>query len=199
MFSFLISFSYSLTYIVKTGDSLSLIASKYGTSISSIAQLNKINNPNLIYVGQILQIPSSSSNPQQKIVSSSYVYQYDSRFNKNIQNYGCAFMSLCYLGGINSIEGCTNQYNRAINNGWMRSDCYIYSWDSMKFIANAKYFKWADRNYNPKSNEKEILQCHTNNGGMHFVVGNGKGGIEYDPARNFVTYSQRDNKRIYGY
>lgn len=40
------------TYIVKKGDTLSGIASKYGTTYQKIASDNKIANPNKIYVGQ---------------------------------------------------------------------------------------------------------------------------------------------------
>ena len=43
-------------YTVQSGDTLSSIAAKYGTSYQTIAQLNGISNPNLIYVGQKLRI-----------------------------------------------------------------------------------------------------------------------------------------------
>ncbi|MGL5693481.1 MAG: LysM peptidoglycan-binding domain-containing protein, partial [Peptostreptococcaceae bacterium] len=45
-----------ITYIVKKGDSLSKIASRYNTSVESIVKLNKIKDPNKIYVGQLLRI-----------------------------------------------------------------------------------------------------------------------------------------------
>lgn len=44
------------TYTVKAGDTLSAIAAKYSTSVSAIAAKNKIQNPNLIQVGQVLAI-----------------------------------------------------------------------------------------------------------------------------------------------
>ena len=43
-------------YTVKRGDTLSAIASKYGTTYQKIAQLNGISNPNLIYAGQRLRV-----------------------------------------------------------------------------------------------------------------------------------------------
>ena len=43
-------------YIVKKGDTLSQIASKYGTSVSTLAKLNNIKNANLINVGQKIRI-----------------------------------------------------------------------------------------------------------------------------------------------
>ena len=46
----------SVTYKVKSGDTLSEIAQKFGTTVSKLASLNNIKNINLIYVGQILKI-----------------------------------------------------------------------------------------------------------------------------------------------
>ena len=46
------------TYTVKPGDTLSGIASKYGTTYQKIAADNGIGNPNLIYPGQKLIIKS---------------------------------------------------------------------------------------------------------------------------------------------
>ncbi|MDD6795208.1 MAG: GH25 family lysozyme [Clostridiaceae bacterium] len=47
----------TITYKVRSGDTLSEIAKRYGTTVSAIANLNGISNPNLIYVGQLLRIP----------------------------------------------------------------------------------------------------------------------------------------------
>lgn len=43
-------------YTVQSGDTLSGIASKYGTSYQKVAHLNGISNPNVIYVGQKLRV-----------------------------------------------------------------------------------------------------------------------------------------------
>lgn len=45
------------TYTVSPGDTLSAIARQFGTSWQEIAALNNISNPNVIHVGQVLQIP----------------------------------------------------------------------------------------------------------------------------------------------
>lgn len=44
------------TYVVKSGDTLSGIAAKFGTTYQAIAAKNDISNPNLIYPGQVLKI-----------------------------------------------------------------------------------------------------------------------------------------------
>ncbi len=54
----------ALTYRVTWGDTLTKIASRFGTSISSILQANpQITNPNLIFVGQDLEIPTGDATP----------------------------------------------------------------------------------------------------------------------------------------
>ncbi len=45
------------TYTVSPGDTLSSIARQFGTTWQEIAALNNISNPNVIHVGQVLQIP----------------------------------------------------------------------------------------------------------------------------------------------
>lgn len=48
-------------YTVKTGDTLSQIAAKYGTTYQAIAAYNGIKNPNVIRVGQKIKIPANSA------------------------------------------------------------------------------------------------------------------------------------------
>ena len=50
--------------IVKSGDTLSGIAAKYGTTYQKLAEYNGIANPNIIHVGQQIRIPSSGGASQ---------------------------------------------------------------------------------------------------------------------------------------
>lgn len=43
-------------YTVKSGDTLSAIAKKYGTTVNQLVSWNNIKNPNLIYVGQKIRV-----------------------------------------------------------------------------------------------------------------------------------------------
>ena len=49
------------THVVQRGENLSTIAVRYGVDIASIMQANSIRDPNVIYIGQQLNIPSSGS------------------------------------------------------------------------------------------------------------------------------------------
>lgn len=46
----------TMYYTVKPGDCLSVIAQKYGTTVSQLKSWNGISNPNLIYAGQKLRV-----------------------------------------------------------------------------------------------------------------------------------------------
>ena len=45
-----------ILYIVERGNTLTQISNEYGVSIEDIVRLNDIQNPNLIYVGEVLRI-----------------------------------------------------------------------------------------------------------------------------------------------
>jgi flagellum-specific peptidoglycan hydrolase FlgJ/nucleoid-associated protein YgaU len=72
------SSSTAATYTVKSGDTLSAIAAKFNTNYEQLAQLNGISNPNRIYVGQRLQVQTSS---QSTTSSSRYRLAANSRTN----------------------------------------------------------------------------------------------------------------------
>lgn len=51
----------AITYTVQKGDTLSEIAAKYGFTTSALAKANNISNPNLIYVGQVIQLTGEAA------------------------------------------------------------------------------------------------------------------------------------------
>lgn len=85
------------TYTVQSGDTLSSIASKFGTSYQTLASLNGISNPNLIYVGQALRVNGSAS--------ASSVY-YTVRTGDNLSaiasRYGTSYQSIAALNGLSN-------------------------------------------------------------------------------------------------
>lgn len=48
-------------YTVRSGDTLSDLAARFNTDVSTLARINGISNPNLIYVGEHLRLPGGSS------------------------------------------------------------------------------------------------------------------------------------------
>lgn len=53
----------SVYYTVQPGDTLSKIASEYGTTVQELVDINNITNPNLIYPGQSLRVLTNSTVP----------------------------------------------------------------------------------------------------------------------------------------
>lgn len=54
-------------YVVKSGDTLSGIAAKYGTTYQKLAEYNNISNPNVITVGQKIKIPQGSASESKPV------------------------------------------------------------------------------------------------------------------------------------
>jgi LysM repeat protein len=53
----------AVNYVIKAGDSLSVIAANFGISTSALMQANGITNPNLLTVGQVIVIPPPDLTP----------------------------------------------------------------------------------------------------------------------------------------
>jgi N-acetylmuramoyl-L-alanine amidase len=45
------------TYKIKSGDTLSAIAARFGTTVKVLVSLNHITDPSRIHVGQVLKLP----------------------------------------------------------------------------------------------------------------------------------------------
>jgi LysM repeat protein len=83
------------TYTVRAGDTLSSIASKFGTSYQALASLNGISNPNLIYVGQVLRVNGSASNS-----SVYYTVRAGDNLSAIASRYGTSYQSIAALNGL---------------------------------------------------------------------------------------------------
>lgn len=116
----LLAASSGTLYVVKSGDTLWAIANRYGVTIQSIATANKITNVNLIYVGQILTIPTGSTTPTPPPPPPSTSIKYTVKpgdtlwavartYNTTVQAIatasGISNVSLIYVGQILTIPG----------------------------------------------------------------------------------------------
>lgn len=53
-----------LTYVVKTGDTLYLIAQRFNTTVENLIRLNNISDPNSIMVGRVIIVTPEEPSPQ---------------------------------------------------------------------------------------------------------------------------------------
>jgi cell wall-associated NlpC family hydrolase len=64
------------SYVVRSGESLYLIARKYHTSVSTLQRINSLQPDGAIKIGQVLSVPSATT---QRVTSGSRVYGYSRR------------------------------------------------------------------------------------------------------------------------
>lgn len=81
-------------HIVRSGETLSGIAIKYGTTYQTLASLNGLSNPNYIYVGQQLKVSGAASTSRVYIVISG------DNLSTIAQKLGTTYSSLSQKNGI---------------------------------------------------------------------------------------------------
>ena len=91
------------SYTVQSGDTLSGIAARYGTSYEVLAQLNGISNPNEIYVGQTIRLGGSAANySSQSTSQGGYTVQSGDTLSGIAARYGLDWTSLAAKNGLQS-------------------------------------------------------------------------------------------------
>ena len=91
-----------IIYIVKRGDNLWNIARRYGTTVQNIVEINRINNPNLIYPGQKIRISfnNSSNNESNSNQRITYTVRRGDCLWRIARRYGVTVRYLANLNGI---------------------------------------------------------------------------------------------------
>ncbi|MEL7565924.1 MAG: LysM peptidoglycan-binding domain-containing protein [Dehalobacterium sp.] len=74
------------TYVVKTGDNLGRIAESFCTTVQKLMELNKLSDPNVIYVGHELKVRSAAKSSEPVI----YTVQSGDTMSKIAQKNGLA-------------------------------------------------------------------------------------------------------------
>lgn len=92
-----------ITYIVQRGDTLSEIASRYGTTVQEIVDINNIANPNFIYPGQTLRITTNSTvhgSETRGTGSITYTVQRGNTLSQIARAYGVTVSHIVEMNGI---------------------------------------------------------------------------------------------------
>lgn len=74
----------SLDYTVRSGDTLSRIASKHGVSVADLASANSLSNPDLIFPGQVLAIPGAESDVMHVVTSGDTLVRIANRYGASV-------------------------------------------------------------------------------------------------------------------
>ena len=81
------------THVVQYGETLSSIAYQYGTNYQTLAALNGLTNPNLIYPGQVLKVNGSAT-------SNVYTVKYGDNLSSIAAKLGTNYQVLAALNGL---------------------------------------------------------------------------------------------------
>ncbi|MEB7736225.1 LysM peptidoglycan-binding domain-containing protein [Enterococcus hirae] len=84
------------THIVQYGETLSSIATQYGTTYQALASLNGLSNPNMIYAGQVLKVSGVAS------ATRTYTVQYGDNLSSIATNLGTIYQSLAQQNGLSN-------------------------------------------------------------------------------------------------
>jgi LysM repeat protein len=98
------------TYTVAPGDSLSYVANLYSVAVDEIVQINHIANPNLIFIGQKLDIPGGQG-AQSSTSAETYTVQLGDTLSQIAARYGVSVDTLAQANSIDNpgfiVEGDT--------------------------------------------------------------------------------------------
>ncbi|WP_420741092.1 LysM peptidoglycan-binding domain-containing protein [Limosilactobacillus fermentum] len=155
--------SSAMTYTVKSGDTLSSIASSYNTTTSTLTSLNNLSNPNLIYVGQVLKVAgsstsvstsTSSSSASQATTSGTYTVKAGDTLSSIASSYNTTTAALAsansisnanliYVGQVLKVTGTSLSTSTTTSSTSSTSGSYtVKSGDSLSAIAAAHGLNW---------------------------------------------------------
>lgn len=83
-----------ITYIVKKGDTLSSIASKYSTTYQVLAEYNNISDPNVINVGQEIKIPGGTKSNITNNSARTYVVKKGDTLSSIAKKYNTTYQKI---------------------------------------------------------------------------------------------------------
>jgi len=96
------------TIIVQRGDTLSRLALEYNTTVTRLVELNNIANPNLIYTGQTLIVPSGETAKDSDGNSTSgqtiYIVKSGDTLNKIATEFGTTAIAIAKENNIRNIN-----------------------------------------------------------------------------------------------
>ena len=88
------------THTVEPGDSLGYIANLYGTTVEHIASLNNIVNPDLIFIGEKLEVPGQGGDSPSQTTQTTYTIEDGDTLSRIANKFGVTIEELATANGI---------------------------------------------------------------------------------------------------
>ena len=151
-------------YTVKSGDNLTRIADKYGTTVDEIAELNDIANPSKISINQEIKLPKS------KTKYAFYDVKSGDTLGRIATKYGTTVRKLAQENDISNInEIFVNQELRIPQDSYEPVDEIEETWQDVELLDQDR------RNINDSSDEDIIKKSQmVNDPNGHYVIVNKK-------------------------
>ncbi len=135
------------------------------------------------------------------------IRQYDKKLSKDMNKDGCAFLSLAYFSEKITLQKWDSillvaLWNKAKSMDVIDKENIIQEWDTLAkmFGLNYDYLGWKEKDFVCNKDQFEICAWYNPRTKFtHFVVGNGKGKVEWDPLEVSVTVREGhlDSKRVF--
>lgn len=136
----------TISYTVQSGDTLSSIANRYGTTVQELVSINQLANPNLIYPGETLRIATNSTvhgSETRGTGSIIYTVQRGNTLSQIANSYG---VTVSHIVEINNIENpnliypgeklrITESTNTTLNSVIQNNYYTVQSGDTLSGIA----------------------------------------------------------------
>lgn len=90
------------TIIIPYGATLSGLALQYNTTVATLVQLNNISNPDLIYAGDTLKIPSSESSNSLSTIT--YIVQSGDTLSQIALTFNTTVTEIAYINNIRNVN-----------------------------------------------------------------------------------------------
>lgn len=90
--------------IVKRGDTLSQIALRYNTSYQYLAKINNISNPNLIFVGERIYVPTLENSNLRDTSHTLYIVKRGNTLSQISRLYGFSVDAIAQLNDIKNVN-----------------------------------------------------------------------------------------------
>lgn len=120
------------TYIVKSGDTLSSIATRFNTTYQDLARINNIVSPYVIYPNQVIKIKGDNTVANN---ATTYIVQSGDTLSGIATKYGTSYQALANLNGIS--YPYTIYPNQVLKVNGITSKTYtVHSGDTLSGIAN---------------------------------------------------------------
>ena len=185
------------TYTVQAGNTLSGIAYRYGVTVSQLQQWNNIPNPNQIYIGQILNIYTNTSNSTNNSLSNTT----KSNSNSSNKHSNSSYTAYTVQGG-NTLSGIAYKYGVTISQlqQWnnIPNPNQIYVGQTLKIYINTSNGVGNPSSKITKSTSttKQVKETSKDKFRSPHVVSNHNGNEPYKIARintNIVNVRERAN------